>query len=334
MQAIIITKSGDPKVLRIDERPQPEIKLDEVLIDVKAAGINRPDVFQRMGGYPAPAGVPADIPGLEVAGVIKAVSSSEKRWKVGDKVCALIAGGGYASEVAAPSVQCLPIPKGFSFEEAASLPETFFTVWSNVFDRGRFKSGESFLVHGGTSGIGVTAIQMVKAMGGKVYATAGTDEKCQQAEALGAELCVKYTTQDFEKILKEKAPQGIDVILDMVGGDYTAKNINLLNTEGRLVIINAMKDAESSINMKKVMVKRLTITGSTLRAREVAFKGAIAEQLEKHIWPKLENGSIKPIIYKTFPLAEARKAHQLMESSEHIGKIMLLVKAGDKASIF
>lgn len=325
MKAIVITQSGDPEVLRMQERASPTLQNGEVRIDVKAAGINRPDVFQRMGGYPAPAGAPDDIPGLEVAGVVAEVSTDEKRWKVGDKVCALVAGGGYATEVVAPASQCLPIPDGFSFEEAASLPETFFTVWSNVFDRGQFKNGESFLIHGGTSGIGVTAIQMVKAMGGKVYATAGTKEKCDYAEKLGAIKCVNYKEGDFEKVLKEVNPDGIDVILDMVGGDYTAKNINLLNTDGRLVIINAIKDAESTINMKKVMVKRITITGSTLRARSSQFKRQIAAKLEKYIWPKLADGTIKPIIYKSFPLAEASKAHELMESSEHIGKIVLLV---------
>jgi NADPH2:quinone reductase len=325
MKAIVITQSGDPEVLRMQERASPTLQNGEVRIDVKAAGINRPDVFQRMGGYPAPAGAPDDIPGLEVAGVVAEVSTDEKRWKVGDKVCALVAGGGYATEVVAPASQCLPIPDGFSFEEAASLPETFFTVWSNVFDRGQFKNGESFLIHGGTSGIGVTAIQMVKAMGGKVYATAGTKEKCDYAEKLGAIKCVNYKEGDFEKVLKEVNPDGIDVILDMVGGDYTVKNINLLNTDGRLVIINAIKDAESTINMKKVMVKRITITGSTLRARSSQFKRQIAAKLEKYIWPKLADGTIKPIIYKSFPLAEASKAHELMESSEHIGKIVLLV---------
>jgi NADPH2:quinone reductase len=325
MQAIIITKSGAPDVLQLAERRSPTLRDQEVLIDVKAAGINRPDIFQRMGRYPAPEGTSADIPGLEVAGVVSKITDNERRWKVGDKVCALLAGGGYASEVAAPSVQCLPIPEGLNFEEAASLPETCFTVWSNVFDKGNFKKGESFLVHGGTSGIGVTAIQMVKAMGGRVYATAGTDEKCRQAEAIGAEVCVKYTTQDFEEVLKEKAPQGMDVILDMVGGDYTSKNINLLNPDGRLVLINTMKDAVSTINLKKVMVKRLTITGSTLRARSPTFKGEIAKKLEKYIWTKFKSGEIKPVLYKIFPLAEAAQAHALMESSEHIGKIVLFV---------
>jgi len=324
MRSIVITEPGGPEVLQLQERPRPNIKDGEVLINVKAAGINRPDIFQRMGGYPAPDGVPDDIPGLEVAGIISEVAPNEKRWKVGDKVCALVAGGGYATEAAAPSIQCLPIPENLSFEEAASLPETFFTVWSNVFERGQFNKGESFLIHGGTSGIGVAAIQMIKAMGGKVYATAGTEEKCYAAEKLGAELCVKYTTQDFEKELKKKAPQGIDIILDMVGGDYTAKNINLLNTEGKLIIINTMKDAKSSINMKKIMVKRLTITGSTLRARSPEFKGKIAAKLEQYIWPKLADGTIKPIVYKSFSFEEASKAHALMESSEHIGKIVLL----------
>jgi putative PIG3 family NAD(P)H quinone oxidoreductase len=275
-----------------------------------------------MGGYPAPEDAPDDIPGLEVAGIIKEVGNDVMQWKVGDKVCALVAGGGYASEVIAPPVQCLPIPKGLSFVEGASLPETFFTVWSNVFDRGNFQKGENFLVHGGTSGIGVTAIQMVKSMGGKVFTTAGTDEKCDYAVKLGADLAINYKRQDFEEYLKNKK-QSVDVILDMVGGDYTAKNINILNSEGRLVIINAMKNAESTINMKKVMVKRLTITGSTLRARSPEFKGTIAQNLKKHIWPKIESGEIKPVIFKTFPLAEASKAHELMESSEHIGKIVL-----------
>lgn len=322
MQAIIIKNPGGPEVLQLEEKDSPKPKANEVLIEVKAAGVNRPDVFQRMGGYPAPEGVPDDIPGLEVAGSIKEVGNDVKQWKVGDSVCALVAGGGYASEVTAPAVQCLPIPKGLSFVEAASLPETFFTVWSNVFDRGNFQKGESFLVHGGTSGIGVTAIQMVKSMGGKVFATAGNQEKCDYAIKLGANLAINYKEQDFEKYLKEKN-ESVDVILDMVGGDYTAKNINILNPEGRLVIINAMKNAESTINMKKVMVKRLTITGSTLRARSPEFKGAIAENLKKHIWPKIETGEIKPVIYNTFPLAEASKAHELMESSEHIGKIIL-----------
>ncbi|SMG51600.1 putative NAD(P)H quinone oxidoreductase, PIG3 family [Marivirga sericea] len=326
MQAIIIENPGGPEVLQLEERESPKPQANEILIKVKAAGVNRPDVFQRMGGYPAPEGAPDDIPGLEVAGIIKEVGDDVQDWQIGDKVCALVAGGGYATEVAAPAVQCLPIPKGLSFIEAASLPETFFTVWSNVFDRGHFQKGESFLVHGGTSGIGVAAIQMVKSMGGRVFTTAGTDEKCKFAMDLGAELAINYTKKDFQEVIKDST-EGVDLILDMVGGDYTAKNINILKPDGRLVIINTMKDAESSFNMKKVMVKRLTITGSTLRARSPAFKGDIAEQLRQQIWPKLETGEIKPVVYKTFPLAEASKAHSLMESSEHIGKIILMLEA-------
>jgi putative PIG3 family NAD(P)H quinone oxidoreductase len=325
MQAIVITQPGEPEVLKLQERTSPEIKPDEVLIEVKAAGVNRPDIIQREGKYPAPEGVAPDVPGLEVAGIIKAVGEEVMGWKIGDKVCALLAGGGYASEVAAPALQCLPIPIGLSFEEAAALPETFFTVWTNVFDRGQFKKGETFLVHGGTSGIGVAAIQMVKAMGGKVYTTAGSDEKCRFAEELGAEKAINYKNSDFLEELKKIELNGIDVILDMVGGDYTAKNIDLLNPEGRLIIINAMKSAQSEINMKKVMAKRLTITGSTLRARSPEFKGEIALKLKAHIWPFLEDGTIKPVIHKIFPLKDASDAHVLMESSKHSGKIILTV---------
>ncbi|MBK6265752.1 NAD(P)H-quinone oxidoreductase [Marivirga sp. S37H4] len=325
MQAVIITKPGAPEVLKLQERPSPVLGKSEVLIEVKAAGVNRPDIIQREGKYPAPEGVDPDIPGLEVAGIITKIGDKVSRWKVGDKVCALLAGGGYASEVAAPEQQCLPIPAGLGFEEAAALPETFFTVWTNVFDRAAFRKGEHFLVHGGTSGIGVAAIQMVKAMGGKVYTTAGTDEKCAFTEKIGATRAINYKKYDFLKEIRAIEPGGIDVILDMIGGDYTAKNIDLLNPEGRLVIINAMQNASSEINMKKVMVKRLTITGSTLRARSADFKGEIAEKLEKHIWPHIESGAIKPVIYKTFPLKEASQAHALMESSEHIGKIVLSI---------
>lgn len=320
MKAITIKKPGGPEVLQIEDKESPKAGKGEVLIEVKAAGVNRPDVFQRMGGYPAPAGAPDDIPGLELAGIIKAVGEDVNDWKVGDKVCALVAGGGYATEVVAPALQCLSIPQGLDFKEAASLPETFFTVWSNVFDRGRFKKGESFLVHGGTSGIGVSAIQMVKSMGGTVYTTAGTKEKCDYTDKLGADISINYKEEDFEEVLKDK---GVDVILDMVGGDYTAKNLNILNPDGRLVIINAMKNAESTINMKKLMVKRLTITGSTLRARSPEFKGKIAQKLKQYIWPKIESGEIKPVIFKSFPLKDAAKAHELMESSQHIGKIIL-----------
>lgn len=323
MQAIIITQPGEADVLKLRDKPDPVIEADEVLIEVKAAGINRPDIIQREGKYPAPDGVDPDVPGLEVAGVIKRVGGKVKNWKIGDKVCALLAGGGYATLAVAPALQCLPIPVGLTFEEAASLPETFFTVWTNVFDRGQLKKGENFLVHGGTSGIGVAAIQMARAMGVKVYTTARTDEKCEYAEKIGAVKAVNYKKEDFLEAIKEIEPEGIDVILDMIGGDYTAKNIELLNTEGRLVIINAMKNAQSEINMKKVMAKRLIITGSTLRARSPEFKGEIAKNLKEYIWPHLETGLIKAIIYKVFPLKDADKAHKLMESSEHIGKIIL-----------
>ncbi|WP_416866613.1 MAG: NAD(P)H-quinone oxidoreductase [Imperialibacter sp.] len=327
MRAIIITFPGGPEVLHIAERPVPEIKPDEVLIKVAAAGVNRPDIIQREGRYPAPPGVPADVPGLEVAGVVDQVGANEKRWKRGDKVCALLAGGGYAEYVSVSGVQCLPVPEGLSFEEAASLPETFFTVWTNVFDRGRFESGESFMVHGGTSGIGVAAIQMVKALGGRVYATAGTDEKCAYVEKLGATKGINYKKEDFAEVIKTLEPKGLDIILDMIGGDYTPKNIGLLATEGRLLIINAMAGATSQVDMMRVMVKRLTITGSTLRVRESSFKGAIAANLEKHVWPLVESKAIKPIVYKTFPLAQAAQAHALVESSEHVGKVVLtLVK--------
>lgn len=325
MKAIVITQPGSPDVLQVVERPGPEIQPDEVLIKVAAAGVNRPDIIQRQGKYPAPAGVPADIPGLEVAGIVEAVGAEERRWKPGDKVCALLAGGGYAEYVAVPGVQCLAIPEGLSFEETASLPETFFTVWTNVFDRGRFEAGESFLVHGGTSGIGVAAIQMVTAMGGRVYATAGTEEKCAFAEKLGAVRAIDYKKEDFAEVIKSLEPKGIDIVLDMIGGDYTPKNIGLLGTEGRLMIINAMEGALGQVDLMRVMVKRLTITGSTLRVRESSFKGAIAKRLEEQIWPLLSQNKIKPIVYKTFRLEEAGKAHELMESSEHIGKIVLKI---------
>ncbi|MEL7003433.1 MAG: NAD(P)H-quinone oxidoreductase [Bacteroidota bacterium] len=326
MKAIVISQPGGPEVLQIEERPEPVVSKDEVLIEVKAAGVNRPDVIQRMGRYPAPKGVPADIPGLEVAGIVKDVYDKNCRWKIGDEVCALVGGGGYAEYVLAPAEQCLPIPKGLNFAQAASLPETFFTVWTNVFDRGHFKRGDSALVHGGTSGIGVTAIQMIKACGGKVYTTAGSDEKCQFAEEIGATKAINYREVDFEEQIAALEPQGVDIILDMIGGDYTAKNIDLLKVEGCLVIINAMKGRTADVDLMKVMVKRLTITGSTLRPRDASFKYKIAQNLEKHIWSFIENGEIKPVIYKTYPLHQASEAHALMESSQHIGKIVLTLE--------
>ncbi|MEO8885418.1 MAG: NAD(P)H-quinone oxidoreductase [Mucilaginibacter sp.] len=319
MKAIVITQPGVPDVLQIAERPQPAFAADEVLIKVAAAGVNRPDVFQRKGNYPPPAGASADIPGLEIAGTIVEVGAAVTRWKVGDKVCALVSGGGYAEYCNAPEGQCLPVPDGLSFIEAASLPETFFTVWSNVFDRGRLKPGETLLVHGGSSGIGVAAIQMAKAMGSKVVITAGSDNKCKFCLDLGAGQAINYKKENFADTLT-----GIDVILDMIGGDYTPGNLKVMADEGRLVLINTMKGKDVNVDLSVVMRKRLTITGSMLRAREVAFKAAIARNLEEHIWPLLASGQIKPVINSVFPVSEAADAHRLMESGGHMGKIILI----------
>lgn len=324
MKAIVITQPGAPEVLQLAERPKPTFTTEEVLVKVAAAGINRPDVFQRKGNYPPPVGAPQDIPGLEIAGTIVEVGANVTHWKIGDKVCALVVGGGYAEYCNVPAGQCLPIPENLSFIEAASLPETFFTVWSNVFDRGHLQKGESLLIHGGSSGIGVTAIQMAKALGSTVYVTAGSDEKCKFCEELGATKAINYKTENFADIIKKLTNnKGVDVILDMIGGDYTAPNLQALAEEGRLVFINTMKGKDVNIDLSVVMRKRLTITGSMLRSREVSFKAAIAQNLEKNIWPLLQSGEIKPIIYKVFPAEQAAAAHQLMESSEHIGKIVL-----------
>lgn len=324
MKAIVITHPGAPEVLQIAERPKPAYGANEVLVKVAATGINRPDVAQRKGNYPPPASAPQDIPGLEIAGTVEKVGADVTRWKVGDKVCALIIGGGYAEYCNVPEGQCLPIPENLTFIEAASLPETFFTVWSNVFDRGQLKPGESLLVHGGSSGIGVAAIQMAKAMGSIVYITAGSDEKCKFCEELGAAKAINYKTQNFkDEINKITNGKGVNLILDMIGGDYTPLNLQSLAYEGRLVMINMMKGKDVGIDLSLIMRKRLNITGSMLRSRDVAFKAAIAQNLEKHIWPLLASGKIKPVIYKVFPADKASEAHQLMESSEHIGKIVL-----------
>lgn len=323
MKAVVITHAGTPDVLQVQQRPVPQPGLGEVLIRVVAAGINRPDVAQRKGSYPAPAGASPDVPGLEIAGRVEACGPQAGRWKVGDEVCALVSGGGYAEYAVASEGICLPVPKGWSFVEAGSLPETVFTVWHNVFQRGQLKKGEHFLVHGGSSGIGITAIQLAKAFGAKVFATAGSKEKCNACLALGADQCINYKTEDFEERLK---PTGIDVILDMVGGDYIQKGLRLLNEEGRMVFINAMQGAKTQLNVLEVMAKRLTLTGSTLRNRDVLFKSGLAAEIEKLVWPLLENGHFKPVIYKTFPLHEAAEAHRLMESSGHTGKIMLTVE--------
>lgn len=325
MKACVITHPGGPEVLKIQERPRPVTKPGEVLIKVHAAGVNRPDVFQRKGNYPPPPGVVEDIPGLEVAGEV--IEANEcRRYKVGDRVCALVAGGSYAEYCSAPEGQCLPIPGHLSMIEAASLPETFFTVWSNVFDRARLQPGERFLVHGGTSGIGVTAIQMAKAWGCEVYATAGSDDKVKYCESLGARKAINYKTEKFKDVLlRETHNRGVDVILDMIGGDYTRDNLDSLADDGRLVLINFMKGDEANIRLSKVMRKRLTITGSTLRARDSVFKAAIAGNLLRTVWPWLEQGLVKPIIHQVYPLDKASDAHQLMESSAHVGKIVLTI---------
>lgn len=320
MKAVIITSFGAPEVLQIQERAIPVVLKDEVLVRVKAAGVNRPDVFQREGNYPAPKGAPADIPGLEIAGIVEAVGEDVTQWHIGDKVCALVSGGGYAEYVTVPSEHCLPIPSNLNFIEAASLPETVFTVWNNVFQRGNLKSQENLLVHGGTSGIGITAIQLAKAFGANVFTTAGTEEKCKACLDLGADVCINYKESDFEKALSN---YNIDIILDMVGGDYFEKNMNVLTAEGRLVYINAMQGNTVKLNIMKMMQKRISITGSTLRSRDKTFKTMLTRSVYEHVWPTILNGQFKPIIYKVFPAEQAAQAHHLMESSAHIGKIVL-----------
>jgi NADPH:quinone reductase len=325
MKAVVITSSGGPEVLRIEDREMPKVGSSEVLIRVAAAGVNRPDIAQRKGHYPPPQGASPDIPGLEISGTVVQVGEESARWKAGDRVCALVSGGGYAEYCSVPGGQCLPVPENLSFAEAASLPETFFTVWSNVFDRGRLAAGESLLVHGGSSGIGVAAIQLAKAWGAKVYVTVGTREKCIFCEALGADKAINYRTEKFKDVLRLLELNGVDVILDMVGADYTHDNLEILAEEGRLVQINHMKGEEVSINLGRIMKKRLTITGSTLRARTPDFKASVARNLEKNVWPWLTSGKVKPVVFKTFPLENALEAHQLMETSEHMGKIVLSV---------
>jgi NADPH:quinone reductase len=324
MKAIAISVPGAPDVLQLQERLTPAPRSGEVLVKVCAAGINRPDVAQRRGHYPPPADASPDIPGLEISGIVEQLGKSCTTLKVGDKICAIVTGWGYAEYCCVPEGQCLQIPHGLSFVEAASLPETFFTVWSNVFDRGKLLPAETLLIHGGSSGIGVAAIQMAKAWGATVYVTAGSDEKCVFCEELGAEKAVNYKTQNFrEEIRKLTSNKGINVILDMVGGDYTAANLEILAEEGRLVLINSMKGDETTVKLSQIMRKRLTITGSTLRPRDSEFKTAIAAKLKEFVWPWLESGKVKAIVFKIFPLAEAADAHRLMESSRHIGKIVL-----------
>jgi NADPH2:quinone reductase len=326
MQAVEISGYGAPEVLRLAERPDPAWGAGEVLIRVRASGINRPDVLQRTGHYPVPPGA-SDIPGLEVAGEIvdgDAAALAQAGFKKGDRVCALVAGGGYAQLCTAPVGQCLPVPQGLSDIEAASLPETFFTVWSNVFDRARLQAGETLLVQGGTSGIGVTAIQMARALGAQVFATAGSDDKCRACVEIGADAAINYKTQDFaEEAKKLTGGKGVDVILDMVAGGYVAREVECLAEDGRIAIIAVQGGTKAEFNAGLVLRRRLLITGSTLRPRPVAFKSAIAASLKARVWPLLEKGAIKPIIHSTFPAGEAAKAHALMESNQHIGKIVL-----------
>lgn len=319
MKAISITQPGDSSVLHLEERPTPQPTTGQVLIRIRAAGVNRSDIHQRQGGYGAsPAG---QIPGLEVAGTVEQCGPDVKRWRVGDAVCALLTGGGYAEYVAVDARHCLPVPSNLTFVEAASLPETVLTVWSTVFQWAHLNKGENFLVHGGSSGIGLTAIQLAKAFGANAFATAGSDEKCAACEKAGAVQCVNYKRDDFEKALGQV---GINVILDMVGGDYTPKNLRLLATDGRLMFINSMNGANSPIHIPTLMKKRITLSGSMLKPRDDNFKAALTAEVEQHVWPLLADGRLTPIIYRTFPLAEAAQAQDLMVSSEHIGKIMLL----------
>ena len=325
MRAIEIVQPGGPEVLQPCERPVPTLRPGEVLIRVHAAGVNRPDVFQRLGQYPVPPGA-SDLPGLEVAGEIVDGDLGDSGFKKGDLVCALVQGGGYAEYCAAPLAQCLPVPQGLTALEAAALPETFFTVWSNVFQRGALGEGETLLVQGGSSGIGTTAIQLAKALGHRVFATAGSADKCRACEDLGAERAINYKTEDFAPIVKElTGGKGVDVVLDMVGGDYVAREVSCLADDGRIVIIALLGGAKANVDLGQVLRRRLTITGSTLRPRPVAFKAQIARELRERVWPLLAAGQIKPVIYKTFPLEEAAAAHALMESSAHVGKIMLRV---------
>ena len=326
MQAVEITAYGAPEVLQLCERPRPEAGAGELLIRVAASGVNRPDVLQRTGNYPVPPGA-SDLPGLEVAGVIEAgdaAALAAAGLKLGDRVCALVAGGGYAQYCVAPVGQCLPVPVGLSDVEAASLPETFFTVWSNVFDRAHLQQGETLLIQGGSSGIGVTAIQMAKALGARVIVTVGSDDKAKACLALGADHAINYKTQDFvREVADVTGGAGVNVILDMVAGAYVSREIDCLADEGRLVIIAVQGGVKAEFNAGAVLRRRLTITGSTLRPRPVAFKAAIAQSLKAKVWPLIESGAIKPVIHSVYPAAQAVQAHALMETNQHIGKLVL-----------
>jgi putative PIG3 family NAD(P)H quinone oxidoreductase len=320
MNAIVIQQAGGPEVLLPHKLAVPSPAAHEVLVRVQAAGVNRPDVLMRQGKYAGTGDVSGMVPGLEIAGIVEACGAAVSRWKPGEAVCALLPAGGYAEYAVVDGAHCLPVPAGLSMVEAAALPETVFTVWHNVFQRGGLQAGETLLVHGGSSGIGTTAIQLAKALGSQVAVTAGDQAKCDACRQLGADWAINYKTEDFEAILK---PIGLDVVLDMVGGDYTAKNLKLLNDDGRLVFINAMKGASAEFNALDVMRRRLHITGSTLRPRSAAFKAALAGEVEQYVWPLIAAGKFRPVIYQTFPLADAAAAHRLMESSAHVGKIVL-----------
>ncbi len=320
-----ITTPGGPDVLKPVEEPVPAPGAHEVLIRVAAAGVNRPDLMQRRGAYPPPPGA-SDVPGLEVAGHIVALGPDVHEWTVGAEVCALVAGGGYAEYCLAPAVQCLPVPSGVSMIEAAAIPETFFTVWANVFERGRLRADEYLLVHGGSSGIGTTAIQMARARGAIVFATAGSEAKCAACERLGAVRAIDYRTEDFVAVVRELTEgRGVDVVLDMVGGSYVARNLEVLAEDGRLVQIAFLEGARAEVNLSPLMRKRLTFTGSTLRPRPVEEKGRLARALAKEVWPLVERGEVRPVIHATFPLREAAGAHAMLEAGEHVGKIVLTI---------
>ncbi|MGI4740034.1 MAG: NAD(P)H-quinone oxidoreductase [Janthinobacterium lividum] len=322
MKAIVIQQPGGPEVLHLQDLPRPTPAAGQVLVRVHAAGINRPDVLLRQGKYAGSGDVTGAVPGLELAGIIEACGPDTPRWQPGAAVCALLAAGSYAEYAVVDARHCLPLPAGLSMVEAAALPETAFTVWHNVFERGHLQPGETLLVHGGSSGIGTTAIQLARALGSHVAATAGDEAKCQACRDLGAEWAINYKTEDFEQVLQKV---GVDVILDMIGGDYIPKNLRLLRDDGRLVFINAMQGATAEFNAMQVMSRRLTITGSTLRPRSAEFKAALARAVEQHVWPLIEAGQFRPVIDRTYPLAEAAAAHQRLESSAHIGKIVLTV---------
>jgi NADPH2:quinone reductase len=325
MSVVEIAAPGGPEQLKLAKRPVPHPGEEEVLIRVAAAGVNRPDVMQRQGRYPPPAGA-SDLPGLEISGEIAAIGSRVSGWSIGDKVTALLSGGGYAAYAVAAAPLCLPVPDGVSMVEAAAIPETFFTVWTNLFDRGHCQAGDTVLIHGGTSGIGTTAIQLAAAWGARVFATAGSDDKARACERLGALRGINYRSEDFVEVMRaETGGKGVDVTLDMVSGSYVARNLEIAALEGRIVVISLLGGSRAEINMGLILTKRLTLTGSTLRSRTIAQKAAVAEAVRKNLWPLLAAGRVRPVIHATFPLADACEAHRLMETSNHIGKIVLTI---------